>query len=185
MDNATLATTVAEWFECYTNLCRPIFSKDLEDDPRLEAVREGHIAAQAWIVKNKISLRRLSEQLIGAAEERKVDSTPLGLLIGSMDCEPVAEIWDNVHAFVQRLEAIANMPVAEPAVAVKQPVDTTPAPPGGWSKADTPKRWAAIFQISERTFKRRCKDGKIRHKKLSDRRYMVANDDLPTTSTLP
>lgn len=51
--------------------------------------------------------------------------------------------------------------------------------PTRWSAADTPKRWAKQYGFSERTLKRRFKDGKIRCKMLSDRRYQIHIDDLP------
>ncbi len=50
---------------------------------------------------------------------------------------------------------------------------------GPWSTADTPARWAKLFKVSVRTFKRRTADGKIRAKHLSDRLYQVHLDDLP------
>ena len=49
-----------------------------------------------------------------------------------------------------------------------------------WSQQDTPRRWAKRFGVSEKTFKRHCANGTIRHKKLSDRSYMVGQDDIPT-----
>ena len=48
-----------------------------------------------------------------------------------------------------------------------------------WSKPDTPKRWGKIFGLSSRTFIRRVKNGEIRAKKLSDRRYQVDVRDIP------
>ncbi len=48
------------------------------------------------------------------------------------------------------------------------------------SEPDSPKRWAKIFGgITPRTFVRRCKEGRIRHKKLSDRSYQVDIRDIP------
>ena len=49
-----------------------------------------------------------------------------------------------------------------------------------WSSADTPARWARVFQVSAKTFKRRVEDGKIRAKKLSDRSYQIDARDLPS-----
>jgi hypothetical protein len=62
--------------------------------------------------------------------------------------------------------------------------DALPAAPaasdGPWSKPDSPKRWGKAFGFSSDTFIRRCQDGSIRHKKLSDRSYQVHVDDLPS-----
>jgi hypothetical protein len=48
-----------------------------------------------------------------------------------------------------------------------------------WTKSDTPTRWGKAFGFSADTFIRRCEDGLIRHKRLSDRSYQVHSDDLP------
>ena len=48
-----------------------------------------------------------------------------------------------------------------------------------WSAADTPTRWAKVFRISAKSFKRRVKEGKIRAKPLSDRSYQVDTRDIP------
>lgn len=50
---------------------------------------------------------------------------------------------------------------------------------GPWSRPKSPKDWAKVFGFSRDTFIRRCEDGTIRHKKLSDRRYLVHLDDVP------
>lgn len=72
----------------------------------------------------------------------------------------------------------AVMPGSPPAVpAAASPRD----PPAGvpLTTADSPTRWAKLFAVSVSTFKRRCGDGRIRCKKLSDRSYQVAIEDLP------
>ncbi len=48
-----------------------------------------------------------------------------------------------------------------------------------WTPADGPMQWAKLFAVSSATFKKRCGEGKIRHKKLSSKSYQVAIDDLP------
>jgi hypothetical protein len=54
-------------------------------------------------------------------------------------------------------------------------------PQGGpWSRPKGPKEWAKVFGFSPDTFKRQCKANKIRHKKLSPRKYLVHLDDVPT-----
>jgi hypothetical protein len=50
---------------------------------------------------------------------------------------------------------------------------------GTWSRPKGPKAWSIIYVFSADTFKRRCKAGKIRHKKLSCREYIVHLDDIP------
>ena len=47
------------------------------------------------------------------------------------------------------------------------------------TNADSPSRWAKVFQCSWDTLKRRLKEGAIRHKKLSVKSYQIAIDDLP------
>jgi carbon storage regulator CsrA len=49
-----------------------------------------------------------------------------------------------------------------------------------WTTADGPSQWGKVFGVSARTFLRRVKDGKIRAKKLSNKSYLVAIEDLPT-----
>jgi hypothetical protein len=49
-----------------------------------------------------------------------------------------------------------------------------------WTRPDSPKCWAKLFGCSPSTFTRRCREAKIRHKKLSTKSYQVAIDDLPT-----
>lgn len=45
--------------------------------------------------------------------------------------------------------------------------------------ADSPSRWARLYGIGVKAFLSRCKEGKIRHKRLSSKSYQVAIDDLP------
>jgi len=52
---------------------------------------------------------------------------------------------------------------------------------GPWSRPDSPTRWATLFGINPRTFKRHIRSGKIRGKRLSDRLYRVHIDDVPKT----
>jgi hypothetical protein len=52
-------------------------------------------------------------------------------------------------------------------------------PPGGWSKPKSPKELVRVFGVSWSTIKRRFKDGKIRHHRLSTKSYKVAVADLP------
>lgn len=54
-----------------------------------------------------------------------------------------------------------------------------PLPDGPWSEADSPKRWAKRFGLSWDTLKKRFREQKIRHQKLSDRSYRIHRDDLP------
>jgi hypothetical protein len=56
----------------------------------------------------------------------------------------------------------------------------SPLPDGiEWTPPDSPQRWAKLFDFSDTTLKRRFKDGRIRHKKLSSKRYQIAVEDLP------
>ncbi len=48
-----------------------------------------------------------------------------------------------------------------------------------WTTADGPSRWAKLFEIIPTTFKKRLRDGSIRHKKLSPKSYLIAVADLP------
>ena len=48
-----------------------------------------------------------------------------------------------------------------------------------WTTSDSPQRWAKLFGFSVDTLKRRFKDGKIKHKKLTSKSYQIAVDDLP------
>jgi len=48
-----------------------------------------------------------------------------------------------------------------------------------WTPADGPSQWAKTFGFSVSTLKRRFKDGRIRHKKLSPKSYQIAIADLP------
>jgi hypothetical protein len=72
-----------------------------------------------------------------------------------------------------------------PAITVEAPANPIPvAPPAAgepmeWTTADGPAQWAKMFGVSPTTFKRRLKDGSIRHKKLSTKSYQLAIDDLP------
>lgn len=52
-------------------------------------------------------------------------------------------------------------------------------PDGQWSEPDSPKRWAKRFGLSWDTLKKRLREQKIRHRKLSDRSYRIHRDDLP------
>jgi hypothetical protein len=54
-------------------------------------------------------------------------------------------------------------------------------PPGGWSKPDSPTRWAGVFGESPKTFMRKVNQGKIRAKKLTSKSYQIAVDDLPAS----
>lgn len=53
--------------------------------------------------------------------------------------------------------------------------------PGMWSKAESPTEWGSLFGITSRAFVNRCKEGTIRHKKLSSKSYQVHVDDIPKT----
>jgi hypothetical protein len=48
-----------------------------------------------------------------------------------------------------------------------------------WSKPDGPTQWAKVFGLSYNTMVKRLREGVIRNKKLSDRSYQIAIDDLP------
>jgi hypothetical protein len=50
---------------------------------------------------------------------------------------------------------------------------------GAYTPADSPSRWAKLFGVSPDTFKRRCKENKIRHRKFSSKSYQVLIADLP------
>jgi len=63
-------------------------------------------------------------------------------------------------------------------LAPQQPAES--ASDGPWSKPDSPKRWAKLFNLSWDTLKRRFDDGTIRHKKLSSKSYQIHVDDLPS-----
>ena len=52
-------------------------------------------------------------------------------------------------------------------------------PQDPWSYEASPKRWAEVFGISERTFRRRRKEGRIRCLEVTERRIRVHRDDLP------
>ncbi len=57
---------------------------------------------------------------------------------------------------------------------------TVEAPPDGpWSQPDSPKRWAKVFGCSSTTIVRLFKVGKVRNRKLNDRKYQVHVGDLP------
>jgi len=74
---------------------------------------------------------------------------------------------------------------ASPALIGEGPPDSIPVERGEagesveWTTADSPSRWAKLFDISPPTFMRRLKEGKIRHKKLSTKSYLIAIADLP------
>jgi hypothetical protein len=51
---------------------------------------------------------------------------------------------------------------------------------GPWSEPNPPSQWAKRFGVSAATFKRRVKDGSIRHKKLTSKSYQIHIDDLPS-----
>lgn len=57
--------------------------------------------------------------------------------------------------------------------------DRERATDGPWSPPDSPGRWAKLFKVNPRTFKRHVAAGKIRGKRLSDRLYQVHVGDLP------
>jgi hypothetical protein len=72
-----------------------------------------------------------------------------------------------------------------PAIVVEvpsNPIPVTPTQVGEsmeWTTADGPSQWARMFDVSLTTFRRRLKDGSIRHKKLSTKSYQIAIADLP------
>jgi hypothetical protein len=72
-----------------------------------------------------------------------------------------------------------------PAITAEAPANPIPVAPTAagesmeWTTADGPAQWAKMFGVSPTTFKRRLKDGSIRHKKLSTKSYQLAIDDLP------
>jgi len=48
-----------------------------------------------------------------------------------------------------------------------------------WSRPESPKRWAKVFNCAPRTVRRWFEQQKIRNRKLSTRSYVVAVGDLP------
>lgn len=74
---------------------------------------------------------------------------------------------------------IVNMPLARFVEAARTKAARGAQQDGPFSAADSPTRWAKLYKISAKTFKRRVRDGKIRAKILSDRLYQVRLDDLP------
>ena len=52
-----------------------------------------------------------------------------------------------------------------------------------WSKPDSPTNWADVFNISYNKMRELLKSQKIRNKKLGERLYMIALDDLPANSS--
>jgi hypothetical protein len=53
------------------------------------------------------------------------------------------------------------------------------SPDGPWSKPNSPVRWAKLFGVTAKTFKRHVAEGKIRAKILSDRLYQIHVADVP------
>jgi hypothetical protein len=82
-----------------------------------------------------------------------------------------AEWFEETEVSKDYSKGVANDKADKPAAG--------PQDGGPWSVADSPTRWAKLFKISPKTFKRRVKDGKIRAKRLSDRLYQVHLGDLP------
>ena len=92
----------------------------------------------------------------------------------SIDLAPMLETLRE--RILQELDSKSNPPRPR---ANTEPSVRTDSGPNGWSKADSPKRWATCFGFSLRTLQRRIKDGVVRCKKLSSKSYQIAVDDIP------
>jgi hypothetical protein len=85
---------------------------------------------------------------------------------------------------VARSEALAaaTPPTTEPLPpSTKKHLSADEPGPNGWSKADSPSRWAKAFGLGLKTLQRRIQEGKIRCKHLSVKSYQIAVDDLPAS----
>jgi hypothetical protein len=124
-------------------------------------------------------------------EDVPLDDVPLNdvtiaqLIASEAAVEAARESEKTNLAVIQSLASTGNTTGREAHARVTGPLPAVHDATGSadseikWSKPDTPQGWAKRFDVSDKTFKRYCSDGKIRHKKLSDRSYQVDTRDIP------
>jgi hypothetical protein len=114
------------------------------------------------------------------ADARRLDTAMRRYYAFDIQASPsTAHYVQELHYRASHLSAVL--------VEVRELVSSEPAAPGAvgqdgpWSRPKGPKDWGKVFGFSADTFKRRCAAGKIRHKKLSSRKYLVHVDDIPAS----
>ncbi|MCX7429063.1 MAG: hypothetical protein NTW96_25980 [Planctomycetia bacterium] len=95
---------------------------------------------------------------------------------------------DNSGLWSRVAEAVRESPVLDPEEATAEIECEWASARAGvsatsetdeYSRERTPLQWAKLFHVHRDTFVKRCREGKIRARKLSDKSYRVHVDDLP------
>jgi hypothetical protein len=129
-------------------------------------------AAALLLASWQASKRRHSEVLYwltGGLETEMTSTGPKTSQPSAQHGPPQAELQEQPD--VANTAAGRSSAISGPPAPVSDSVE--------WTTADSPSRWAKMFNVSPSTFKRWLDDGGIRHIKRSAKSYQIAIADLP------